>query len=76
MHEQLTRDLQFIQIQMKVYYNKQHEDVPEIQEGQKVYLLQKNLKIKRLSNKLDFRRLELYKILKKTGLVNFKLKLL
>ena len=60
---------------MKVYYNKQHEDIPEIQAGQKVYLLQKNLKTKRPSNKLDFKKLGPYKVLEKTGPVNFKLEL-
>ena len=59
-----------------MYYDKQHEDISEIQAGQKVYLLQKNLKMKRPSNKLDFKRLGPYKVLEKTGLVNFKLKLL
>ena len=31
-------------------------------EGDKVYLLRKNIKIKRLSNKLDYRKLRLYKV--------------
>ena len=75
LHDQMTRDLWFIQTRMQKYYDKQHENVSEIWVKQKVYLLRKNLKTKRQSNKLNFKRLELYKILEKTESVNFKLKL-
>ena len=46
------------------------------QEGDKVYLLRKNIKTKRPSNKLDFVKLRPYKINRKLGLVNYKLQLL
>ena len=42
---------------------------------QKIYLLRKNLKTKRQSNKLNFKKLKSYKVLEKTESVNFKLKL-
>ena len=61
---------------MQKYYDKQHENISEIQMRQKVYLLQKNLKTKRQSDKLNFKKLELYKVLERTESVNFKLKLL
>jgi hypothetical protein len=38
-----------------------------------VYLLRKHIKIKRLSNKLDYTKLGSYKIKEKLGLVTFKL---
>ena len=38
-----------------------------------VYLLRKNIKIKRLSNKLDHMKLRLFRIRKKLGPVTFKL---
>ena len=38
-----------------------------------VYLLRKNIKIKRLSDKLDYIKLRLFKIEKKLGPVIFKL---
>jgi hypothetical protein len=44
--------------------------------GDKVYLLRKNIKTKRLSSKLDFKKIGLFEILEKTGLVNYKLRLL
>ncbi|KAK1240149.1 hypothetical protein MKX08_007591, partial [Trichoderma sp. CBMAI-0020] len=55
---------------------------PTLQEGDMVYLLQHlrnkklpNIRINRLSNKLDFRKLGLFKILKKISEVNYKLDL-
>ena len=48
---------------------------PELKEGDRVYLLRKNIKTKRPSNKLDYKKLGLFKIDKKIGSVNYKLKL-
>ncbi|KAK1249591.1 hypothetical protein MKX08_009594, partial [Trichoderma sp. CBMAI-0020] len=55
---------------------------PTLQEGDIVYLLQHsrnkklpNIRINRPSNKLDFRKLGLFKILKKIGEVNYELDL-
>jgi hypothetical protein len=45
-------------------------------EGDKVYLLQANLRTKKLSNKLNSLRVGLFKVLAKTRPVNYKLKLL
>ena len=42
----------------------------------KVYFLQKNIKTKRPNNKLDHKKLGLFKIKKVKRLVNFELKLL
>jgi phosphorylcholine metabolism protein LicD len=47
----------------------------ELKEGDKVYLLQKNVKTKRPSDKLNHKKLRPFKIDKKIGLVNYKLKL-
>ena len=41
-----------------------------------VYLIRKNIKIKYLSNKLDYIKLRLFKIKKKLGSIIFKLELL
>ena len=48
---------------------------PELKEGDKVYLLRKNVKTKRPSDKLDHKKLGPFKIDKKIGSVNYKLKL-
>jgi hypothetical protein len=46
-----------------------------LKEGDKVYLLQKNIATKRLSDKLDYKKLGLFKIAKIKSLVNYCLKL-
>ena len=47
-----------------------------LKEGDKVYLLRKNVVIKRLSDKLDHKKLRLFKITEIKSLVNYYLKLL
>ena len=44
-----------------------------LKEGDKVYLLRKNIVTKRPSYKLDHKKLGLFKIIKVKGLVNFQL---
>ena len=44
-------------------------------EGDKVYLLKRNIKFNKLTKKLDIVKLGLFKILRKKGLVNYKLEL-
>ena len=68
---------------MTIYTNKKRSETPTLKRGDKVYLLRHsanskllNIDIKRLSNKLDFKKLGLYKIKKAIELVNFKLALL
>ena len=48
---------------------------PAFKRGDKVYLLQKHIKTKRLSTKLDFKKLGPFKILEKVSLVNYRLQL-
>ena len=61
---------------MSTYYNKKHSETLALKKGDKVYLLRCNINTKQLSDKLDFKKLELYKIKKAIKLVNFKLALL
>ena len=42
-----------------------------LKEEDKVYLLQRNIKTKQLSNKLDYKKLKLFKITEVKGLVNY-----
>ena len=48
---------------------------PPLEKEDKVYLLRRYIKTKRLSTKLDFKKLGLYEILKKIREVNYRLKL-
>jgi len=49
---------------------------PYLKEGDKVFLLIQNLKIKQLNKKLDFKKIGLFKIIKKISILNYKLILL
>jgi hypothetical protein len=49
---------------------------PTLKEGDKVYLLRKNIATKRLSDKLDHKKLGPFEIAKIKSLVNYCLKLL
>jgi hypothetical protein len=48
-HTQLSRDIKFMNLCMAIYYNKKHRSTPDLKRGEKVYLLCRNIKIKRLS---------------------------
>jgi hypothetical protein len=49
---------------------------PTLKKGDKVYLLRKNIKTLRLSDKLDNKKIGLYEIDEVIRLVNFRLRLL
>jgi len=57
----------------KTYINKYRKEYPQLKEGDKVYLLIKNIKSKRPSKKLDYIKVEPFSIKKAKGLVNYKL---
>jgi len=57
----------------KIYINKYRKEYPQLKEGDKVYLLIKNIKSKRLSKKLDYIKVGPFSIKKAKGLVNYKL---
>src|SRR5271165_4049800 len=61
---------------MSTYYNRKHSEALVLKKEDKVYLLKCNIDMKQLSNKLDFKKLGLYKIKRAIGLVNFELLLL
>jgi hypothetical protein len=50
---QLSRDIKFMNLHIAIYYNKKHRSAPDLKRGEKVYLLRRNIKIKRPSQKLD-----------------------
>ena len=45
LHEELSSDIKFIVVWSATYYNKKHSIGPALKEGEKVYLLRKNMKI-------------------------------
>jgi len=75
LQEQLALDLRFISSRTAAYYNTKRSMEPTLKEGDKVYLLRRNIETKRPSNKLDHRKLGPFKIDKVIGTVNYRLKL-
>ena len=61
---------------MKKYYNKKRSKGPNLKEGDKVWLLHKNFRSRRLSKKLDYIKLRLFKIAVKISEVIYRLNLL
>src|SRR4051812_37122333 len=61
---------------MGTYYNRKRSKGLDLKEGDRVFLLTKFLRIKRLSKKLDFKRVRPFRIIKKIANSNYKLSLL
>jgi len=75
LHKELSSDIQFIVARSAMYYNQKHSVGPTLKEGDKVYLLRKNIVTKRPSDKLDHKKLRPFEIAEKKGPVNYRLKL-
>jgi hypothetical protein len=61
---------------MTKYANRKRIEKPNLKEGDKVYLLRRNIKLNKPTKKLDAVKLGLFKILRQKGLVNYELELL
>jgi hypothetical protein len=73
LHEELAVDLVLFMKRIASYYNKYYNIEPMFKEGDKVYLIQRNIQIKQPSTKLDHKKLGLFKIKRITGPVNYEL---
>ena len=76
LHDHLKTELEFIAQRMARFANRYRIEGLNLSEGDLVYLARKNIKTKRPSDKLDFKKLGPFKIEKKMGLVIYWLKLL
>ena len=61
LYAMLKEELEFVRYRMKEYYDKSRLEGPRLARGDKVYLISRNLRIKRLSKKLDFKKLRPFK---------------
>ena len=68
--------VKLVQKYIKRYYNLKISKGPDLKEGDKVWLLYKNILSRRLNKKLNYIKLRLFKIKKKVIEVNYKLDLL
>ena len=67
--------VKLVQKYIKRYYNLKVSEGPDLKEGNKVWLLYKNILSRRLSKKLNYIKLGPFKIKKKITEVNYKLDL-
>jgi len=61
---------------MRKYYNLKKSKGLDLKEGDKVWLLYKNFKLRQLSKKLDYVKIRLFKIIVKISEVIYRLNLL
>ena len=76
LHRNLHKLVKLVQDYIKRYYNQKVSEGPDLKKGNKVYLLTKNLKSKRLSKKLNYIKIRLFKIISKVIEVLYRLDLL
>ena len=75
LYKQIYKNIEFANIRIAKSANRKRVQEHFYKEGDKVYLLQWNVKTKRPSDKLDFKRLELFKIKKVVGRLDYELEL-
>lgn len=72
---EIQQQLLFIQDRMAKYANRKRIEGPILEEGDKVYLLRRNIKTKRPSDKLDHKKIGPFKISRKLSNINYELSL-
>ena len=65
LHKELQKNIQFLVKRFVLYVNKKKDKDFTLKKRDKVYLLRRNIKTKRLNNKLNYIKLESYRISKK-----------
>ena len=75
LHQELRKELSFVNKKMAHYANRQRVKGPPLKEGDAVYLSRRNIKTKRPSDKLDHKRLGPFKISRKLSDVSYELDL-
>jgi hypothetical protein len=69
-------EFRFVRTRIKQYYNKYRLKGLYLERGDKVYLISRNLYMKQLSKKLDFKKIRLFKVDKRISISNYQLLLL
>ena len=75
LHKELQKNIQFLNKRSALYDNKKRDKNSTLKERNKVYLLKRNIKTKKLNNKLNHIKLKSFEILKTKKSINFKLSL-
>jgi len=75
LHQHLQQELSFVQARMQHYANRKRMKGPSFKEGDKVYLVRRNIKTKRPSDKLDYKKLGPFPISQVISKTNYRLSL-
>ena len=75
LHKDLQKNIEFLLHHSVFYHNQHHAEAPTLKKRDKVYLLQKNIKTTRLSNKLNHVKIRPFEIVRNFKNISFKLKL-
>ena len=75
LYKNLYKIIKLVQKRIKKYYNLKKSKGLDLKEGNKVQLLHKNFKLKRLSKKLDYIKIGLFKIVEKILKIIYRLDL-
>jgi len=76
LYKNLYKTVKLVQERIRKYYNLKKSKGLDLKEGDKIWLLYKNFKLKWLSKKLDHIKIGLFKIVEKISEVMYKLDLL
>ena len=75
LHKELQKNIQFLSKCMTLYANKKKDRESTLKKREKAYLLRRNIKTKRLSNKLNHMKLKSFEILEEKKSINYELNL-
>jgi hypothetical protein len=73
LHRELSNNIIWINQRITLYANKSKLESPHLRERDIVYLLRRNIKITRLNNKLDSKKIGPFKIKRNIRDISFKL---
>ena len=75
LQRELTMNLRFIALKFKIYYDKKRFEEIDFKVKKKAFVLKKNMKITKKSNKLNHIKLKFFKILRNIKEISYELKL-
>jgi hypothetical protein len=73
LHQKLTRDIEWMTLRFSLYYNSKRLEGPRLREGDQIYLLRRNVKTTRSSDKLDHKKLGPFKVIRNIKDISFEL---
>ena len=75
LHQELTRDIKWMSLRFSLYYNGKKLEGLRLRKKNQIYLLRRNVKITRPSDKLNHKKLGPFKIIRNIRDISFELQL-